>query len=130
MPDLPQPPAVPNPTHEPNQPSPGQQRRMRRALWVALVLVAIWGANFSVQKAVFNAITPGGFLFVRYLIAVGASHRAVRAMHSYAKRSTSLTSVGNSRQRAATISARHRKAAPLLHEPFVRFSVCAPARPA
>lgn len=28
----------------------------------------VWGANFSVQKAVFAALGPGGFLFARYLI--------------------------------------------------------------
>jgi drug/metabolite transporter (DMT)-like permease len=28
----------------------------------------VWGANFSVQKAVFTALGPGGFLFARYLI--------------------------------------------------------------
>lgn len=43
-------------------------RRARRALWLALLLVVLWGANFSVQKAVFQALSPGGFLFVRYLI--------------------------------------------------------------
>ena len=37
------------------------------ALWAALALVVVWGANFSVQKAVFDALSPGGFLFVRYL---------------------------------------------------------------
>lgn len=42
--------------------------RERRALWVALVLVLIWGANFSVQKMVFTAMSPGGFLMARYLI--------------------------------------------------------------
>jgi drug/metabolite transporter (DMT)-like permease len=42
--------------------------RERKALWVALVLVLIWGANFSVQKMVFTAISPGGFLMARYLI--------------------------------------------------------------
>ena len=41
--------------------------RSRRALWAALGLVLLWGANFSVQKAVFEALSPGGFLFVRYL---------------------------------------------------------------
>ncbi|MEO8059150.1 MAG: DMT family transporter [Burkholderiales bacterium] len=46
----------PNPTRE------------RQALWAALVLIVIWGANFSVQKEVFKALSPGGFLFVRYLI--------------------------------------------------------------
>jgi drug/metabolite transporter (DMT)-like permease len=30
--------------------------------------VLVWGANFSVQKAVFAALGPGGFLFARYLI--------------------------------------------------------------
>ena len=39
-----------------------------RALAVAIALVVVWGANFSVQKAVFAALTPGGFLFVRYLM--------------------------------------------------------------
>jgi drug/metabolite transporter (DMT)-like permease len=42
--------------------------RQRAALLLALALVLIWGINFSVQKAVFAAITPAGFLFVRYLI--------------------------------------------------------------
>ena len=40
----------------------------RRALWAAFVLIVVWGANFSIQKAVFAAMSPGGFLFVRYLI--------------------------------------------------------------
>jgi drug/metabolite transporter (DMT)-like permease len=40
----------------------------RRALWAAIALIVVWGANFSVQKAVFTALSPGGFLFVRYLI--------------------------------------------------------------
>ena len=40
----------------------------RRALWAALALILVWGANFTVQKAIFQALSPGGFLFVRYLI--------------------------------------------------------------
>jgi len=40
----------------------------RAALLLALALVVVWGANFSVQKAVFAALSPGGFLFARYLI--------------------------------------------------------------
>ncbi len=44
------------------------QQRQRTALLLALALILVWGANFSVQKAVFNAVTPGGFLFARYLI--------------------------------------------------------------
>ncbi len=42
--------------------------RQRAALLLALALILVWGANFSVQKAVFAALTPGGFLFARYLI--------------------------------------------------------------
>jgi drug/metabolite transporter (DMT)-like permease len=45
----------------------------RRALWAALVLIVVWGANFTVQKAVFAALSPGGFLFVRYLIMPAAA---------------------------------------------------------
>ncbi|MDQ2928582.1 MAG: DMT family transporter [Pseudomonadota bacterium] len=43
-------------------------RRGRHALWAALALVVVWGANFTVQKAIFRALSPGGFLFARYLI--------------------------------------------------------------
>jgi len=43
-------------------------RRARHALWAALALIVVWGANFTVQKAVFTALSPGGFLFARYLI--------------------------------------------------------------
>ena len=39
--------------------------RSRQALWAALGLIVLWGANFSVQKAVFQALSPGGFLFIR-----------------------------------------------------------------
>ena len=47
------------------QPRPAPPRR----LWVALVLILVWGANFSVQKAVFNVhCRRGAFLFVRYLV--------------------------------------------------------------
>src|SRR5690349_6602684 len=42
--------------------------RSRQALWAALGLIVVWGANFSVQKAVFEALSPGGFLFARYLM--------------------------------------------------------------
>lgn len=45
-----------------------QSRRESIALYCALVLIVIWGINFSVQKYVFNSLPPGGFLFIRYLI--------------------------------------------------------------
>ena len=43
-------------------------RRASLALAAALVLVVIWGVNFSLQKFVFNVVGPGAFLFARYLI--------------------------------------------------------------
>ena len=42
--------------------------RERKALWVAIVLIIVWGSNFSVQKMVFTAMSPGGFLMARYLL--------------------------------------------------------------
>jgi drug/metabolite transporter (DMT)-like permease len=48
--------------------SPEQAARERLALGAALALIVVWGANFSVQKAVFQTLGPGGFLFVRYLV--------------------------------------------------------------
>lgn len=42
--------------------------RQRAALLLAIALVLVWGSNFTVQKQVFDAITPAGFLFARYLI--------------------------------------------------------------
>ena len=43
-------------------------RHDQRALLVALVLVVIWGGNFTLQKYLFGLISPGGFLWARYLI--------------------------------------------------------------
>ncbi len=45
-----------------------RHRHDQRALLVALVLVVIWGGNFTLQKYLFGLITPGGFLWARYLI--------------------------------------------------------------
>ncbi|MEQ1804868.1 MAG: hypothetical protein ABL900_05775, partial [Burkholderiaceae bacterium] len=84
MPDVPRPAPNPDPIHGPDAMNVEARRRMRRALWVALVLVVIWGANFSVQKAVFNAITPGGFLFARYLIMPLAAVTLLCARHGLA----------------------------------------------
>jgi drug/metabolite transporter (DMT)-like permease len=47
---------------------PSEPPSQRAALLLALALILVWGANFSVQKAVFDALSPGGFLFARYLI--------------------------------------------------------------
>jgi drug/metabolite transporter (DMT)-like permease len=43
-------------------------RRERAALLLAFALILVWDGTFSVQKAVFTVLTPGGFLFARYLI--------------------------------------------------------------
>ena len=51
-----------------NQSDTVETERQRHALWVALLLILVWGANFSVQKLVFSAMSPSGFLFARYLI--------------------------------------------------------------
>jgi drug/metabolite transporter (DMT)-like permease len=48
--------------------APAHAARQRLALWAALALILVWGANFSLQKAVFEVLSPGGFLFVRYLV--------------------------------------------------------------
>jgi drug/metabolite transporter (DMT)-like permease len=42
------------------------QRATRYSLWVALALVVLWGANFSVQKFALNQIGASGFLLARY----------------------------------------------------------------
>jgi drug/metabolite transporter (DMT)-like permease len=51
-----------------NDAPPYADARQRAALLLALGLILVWGANFSVQKAVFAALGPGAFLFARYLI--------------------------------------------------------------
>jgi drug/metabolite transporter (DMT)-like permease len=38
------------------------------ALAAGLIVVVVWGANFSVQKALFELLPPGAFLFARYLL--------------------------------------------------------------
>lgn len=45
-----------------------EQRRLRLAFIAAIATVVLWGVNFSVQKYAFSMITPGGFLFARYLL--------------------------------------------------------------
>ncbi len=55
---------MPDPTHALSP----DAKRQRMALLVALGLILVWGANFSIQKQVFTAMGPGGFLFGRYLL--------------------------------------------------------------
>jgi len=56
------------PSASPRIPPPREPPSQRAALLLGLALVLVWGANFTVQKAVFGALGPGGFLFARYLI--------------------------------------------------------------
>ncbi len=48
-----------HPHHHPHQ---------RLALLIALVLIVIWGVNFTLQKYLMAQMAPGGFLLARYLI--------------------------------------------------------------
>lgn len=48
--------------------SPASTTGNRLALVVALVLMLLWGSNYSVQKAVMAQIGPGAMVFVRYLV--------------------------------------------------------------
>lgn len=38
------------------------------ALFAGLVVVAVWGANFAVQKSLFGLLSPAAFLCARYLL--------------------------------------------------------------
>ena len=38
------------------------------ALAAGVIVVAVWGANFTVQKALFEVLPPAAFLFARYLL--------------------------------------------------------------
>lgn len=42
--------------------------RIRFALFMALLVILLWGSNYSVQKALMAHIGPGAMLFARYLI--------------------------------------------------------------
>lgn len=46
----------------------GAAALQRRALAAGLFLVLVWGASFTIQKAAYAAMGPGGFLFVRSLV--------------------------------------------------------------
>jgi drug/metabolite transporter (DMT)-like permease len=43
-------------------------RRNRLAMATALLVILLWGSNYSVQKALMAQIGPGAMLFVRYLV--------------------------------------------------------------
>ncbi len=47
-------------------------------------MVAVWGSNFTVQKAVFAVLSPGGFLFARYLMMPAAAALLLTWRHGLA----------------------------------------------
>ncbi len=66
------------------KPETDPRRVQRIALAAALVLIVVWGVNFTVQKAVFEALSPNGFLFARYLIMPACA--VALLVHSYGLR--------------------------------------------
>jgi len=72
---------MPPPSNTLAAPAPAAHGPERLAGWAALALIVVWGANFSLQKMVFNALSPGGFLFVRYLIMPVAAALLLWAIH-------------------------------------------------
>ena len=55
-------------TTNPATPASSSTSGQQLALWAGFFTVAVWGANFAVQKALFEVLPPAGFLFVRYLV--------------------------------------------------------------
>lgn len=49
-------------------PAAAEPSHQQLALFAGLCVVAVWGANFGVQKALFGLLSPGAFLFARYLM--------------------------------------------------------------
>jgi drug/metabolite transporter (DMT)-like permease len=48
--------------------TPPSSSSQQLALAAGLITVVVWGANFSVQKALFELLPPAAFLFARYLL--------------------------------------------------------------
>jgi drug/metabolite transporter (DMT)-like permease len=48
--------------------APPSSSSQQLALAAGLIVVAVWGANFAVQKTLFEVLPPAAFLFVRYLL--------------------------------------------------------------
>ena len=56
------------PAAAPTTAPPAADSGQTLALAAGLLVVAVWGANFAVQKALFGVLPPAAFLFARYLI--------------------------------------------------------------
>lgn len=48
--------------------SRGETNHQGAALAVAVLLVTVWGTNFSIIKLVMSYVSPGAFLFARYIV--------------------------------------------------------------
>ena len=53
--------------HADTSPAAGPSHQ-QLAFFAGLSVVAVWGANFAVQKALFGVLPPAAFLFARYLL--------------------------------------------------------------
>ena len=51
------------------------------ALIVAVLLLTVWGTNFSIIKLVMSHITPGAFLFARYIVTPACAVLLLLAIH-------------------------------------------------
>lgn len=49
-------------------PDLGSSAPQTLALALGILTVAVWGANFGVQKTLFTQLSPAAFMFVRYLV--------------------------------------------------------------
>ena len=68
-------------TTTPEAASQPQSQHQQLALAAGLAVVVVWGANFAVQKALFGLLSPGAFLFARYLLMPVAA--VLLLLHSY-----------------------------------------------
>ena len=56
-------------------------QRQGAALAVATMLLVVWGTNFSIIKLVMSHITPGAFLFARYIVTPACAVILLLAVH-------------------------------------------------
>ncbi|MDH4393460.1 MAG: DMT family transporter [Aquabacterium sp.] len=65
-------PPDPGAARAPGRPTSHQPSHQQLALLAGLGVVVLWGANFAVQKALFDLLPPAAFLFARYLLMPAA----------------------------------------------------------
>jgi len=68
MPPAPTITAAPAAPAAPVAPAANAPSHQQLALFAGLVVVAVWGANFAVQKSLFGVLQPAAFLCARYLL--------------------------------------------------------------